>query len=109
MTWKKLVIPLAIAPRRRAVATALIYGLSLAVRFTSAAGEETEIPAPAVQGFNPMTSIMINDGGQLLYRNWPAKPAQPIALNRGWPLGPRSCRTACESHVPISAMPSCPP
>ena len=83
MTWKKFVIPL--APRRRAVATAFIYGLSLAVRFTSAAGEEAEIPAPAAQGFNPMTSIMINDGAQLF-----RKPALPIALNRGWPLEPRS-------------------
>jgi hypothetical protein len=109
MAWKNVVSPLAIAPRRRVVATALMYGLSLAVRFTSAAGEETEIPAPAAQSAHALTSIMINDGDQLLYRNWPAKPALPIALNRGWPLGPRSCRTACESHVPVSVMPSCPP
>ncbi|MEH2627983.1 hypothetical protein V1292_006038 [Bradyrhizobium sp. AZCC 1719] len=109
MTWKKFVIPLAIAPRRRAVATALIYGLSLAVRFTSAAGEETEVPAPAARSANPMASFMINDGAQLLHRNWPPKPVLPIGLNRGWPLGPRSCHAACESRVPISAMPSCPP
>ena len=41
MAWKNLSAP-AIASRRRAVATALVYGLSLTVRFTSAAGEEAE-------------------------------------------------------------------
>jgi hypothetical protein len=108
MAWKNFVSPLAIAPRRRAVATALIYGLSLAVRFTSAAGEETEAPAPATRGVNAMTSIMINDGAQL-FRNWPARPALPIALGRAWPAGLRGCQTACDSHAPISVAPSCPP
>jgi hypothetical protein len=95
---------LAIAPRRKVVATALVYGLSLAVRFTSAAGEETEIPPQAVQGANPVTSIMINDGAQL-FKDWPLKPAQPIAFHRGWSLGSRACRAARESPT---AMPSCP-
>jgi hypothetical protein len=44
MAWMNVVNPFAIAPRRRVVATALMYGLSLSVRFTSAAGEETEVP-----------------------------------------------------------------
>ena len=108
MAWKNFVGPLAIAPRRRAVATALIYGLSLAVRFTSAAGEETEAPAPAVRGANAMTSIMINDGAQL-FRNWPARPALPIALGRSWASGPKGCQTACDGRAPISVVPSCPP
>ena len=43
MAWKHYVALPAIAPRRRLVATALVYGLSLAVRFTSATGEEMEI------------------------------------------------------------------
>src|SRR5207248_10079853 len=42
MIWKN---PLAITSRRRVVASAVIYGLSLAVRFTSATGEEVEVPA----------------------------------------------------------------
>jgi hypothetical protein len=97
MAWN-LVSSLAIAQRRRAVATALVYGLSLAVRFTSATGEETEIPPQAVQRSNLMTFIMINDGGQLFYKNW------PIAFQRGWSLGSRGCGAACKSPM---AMRSC--
>ena len=58
MIWKNFVTPLAITSRRRVVASALIYGLSLAVRFTSAAGEEVEIPAQTPQRAHPMISIM---------------------------------------------------
>jgi hypothetical protein len=54
MAWKNFVSHLAIASRKRVVATALVYGLSLSVRFTSAAGEQTEIPPEA---------IVTNDGG----------------------------------------------
>ena len=79
MIWKSIVRARASAPRRRMVATALVYGLSLAVRFTSAAGEETEVPPPAAQGIYPMTSITINDGGRTFYRDWP-RPAQPAFL-----------------------------
>jgi hypothetical protein len=79
MIWKSIVRARAIAPRRRMVATALVYGLSMAVRFTSAAGEETEVPPPAAQGIYPMTSITINDGGRTFYRDWP-RPAQPAFL-----------------------------
>ena len=53
MIWKNFVSRLAIAPRRRVVATALMYGLSLTVRFTSATGEEVEVPAQAAQSANP--------------------------------------------------------
>jgi hypothetical protein len=93
MDWKHL----AIAPRRRAVGTALVYGLSLTVRFTSPTGEEA--PVQAAQGANPMTSIMVNNGS-------PSKPVLPIAL-RGWPLGPRSCRAACESPALMLSLPNC--
>jgi hypothetical protein len=98
MAWN-FVSSLAIAPRRRVVATALVYGLSLAVRFTSATGEETEIPPQAVQRSNPMTSIMINDGGQLFYKDW------PIAFQRGWSLGSRGCGAACDNPVSCSSPP----
>jgi hypothetical protein len=93
MDWKHL----AIAPRRRAVATALIYGLSLTVRFTSPTGEETA--AQANPGAKPMTSVMINNG-------LPAKPVLPIAF-RGSPLGPRSCRAACEGPALMLSLPNC--
>ena len=99
MTWKDF----AIARRRRTVATALVYGLSLTVRFTSTTGEEA--PAQATQGATPMTSIMLNDG---FHNSLPAKPALPIAFQRGWPLGPRICRAACEGSVPTSLMLTCP-
>jgi hypothetical protein len=103
MAWKNLIGPHAITSRRRAVASALMYGLSLTVRFTSPTGEEAEHPAQAAQGFHPISSIMINDGGQL-FRNWP-KPAHPIVFQPGWPLHSRSCRAACERAMPMLDCP----
>src|ERR1700754_3885000 len=48
MISRTFVNRLAITPRRSGLATAVVYGLSLSVRFTSAAGEEVEIPPPSV-------------------------------------------------------------
>jgi hypothetical protein len=93
MDWKHL----AIAPRRKVIATALMYGLSLTVRFTSPTAEEA--PAQAAQSAIPATSILIDQG-------WLRKPAIPVAL-RGWPLGPRSCRAACEGPALLSSLPNC--
>ncbi|MBR0822530.1 hypothetical protein [Bradyrhizobium liaoningense] len=93
MDWKRL----AIAPRRKAVSTALIYGLSLTVRFTSPTAEEAT--PQAAQNANASTSILID-------RSWPNKPTLPIAL-RGWPLGPRSCRAGCEGPALLSSLPNC--
>jgi hypothetical protein len=45
MTWTNF----AIAPRRRLIATALMYGLTLTVRLTSAAGEEGSVHVQAAQ------------------------------------------------------------
>ncbi|MBR0693964.1 hypothetical protein [Bradyrhizobium lablabi] len=101
MNWRKLGSSLAIARRRRVVATALLYGLSLTVRFTSAAGEEIEAPAPAARGANPMMSIMINDGAQILHKDWLTS-----AFHRGW-LGSRGCRAECEGAVPMPFTPGC--
>ena len=70
MAWKNFVGPNAITSRRRVVASALMYGLSLTVRFTSPTGEEAENPAQATQGNNPMSSIVINDGAQI-FKSWP--------------------------------------
>ena len=99
MAWKDF----AIARRQRAVATALVYGLSLTVRFTSTTGEEAS--AQATQSANPMNSIMLNNA---FYNGSPPKPALPIGFQRGWPLGPRICRAACEGSMPTSLMLTCP-
>jgi hypothetical protein len=95
MTSKTFVSYLAIAPRRRLVATAIVYGLSLAVRFTSATGEEVEIPPQSVQRTNPAMFIMARDGAELPYAGWSPNAARPIFFRRGWSL-------------PASSMPSCP-
>jgi hypothetical protein len=78
MTSNRFVGLFAIAPRRRIVATAIVYGLSLAVRFTSATGEEVEIPPQSMQRTNPATSIMTKDGAQLPFASWSPDAAQPI-------------------------------
>jgi len=93
MNWKQI----AILPRRKGVATALVYGLSLTVRFVSPTGEEAA--AQAMQGANATTSIMINGGS-------PRIPVVPAAL-RDWPLGPRNCRAACEGPALLSSLPNC--
>jgi len=84
MIWKTFVSRLAIASRRRGLAAAAIYGLSLAVRFTSAAGEEVEIPPPSVQRAHPLISIMTRDSASLPYQDWGRSLAQPIVLRQGW-------------------------
>ena len=86
MIWKNFVSLIAITSRRRAVATAIVYGLSLAVRFTSATGEEMEIPAQSVQRTNPVMSILTKDGVQLPYADWGPNAAQPIFFRHRWPL-----------------------
>ena len=49
---------LAIAPRRKAVSTALMYGLSLTVRFTSPTADEA--PPQIAQDAKVSTSILID-------------------------------------------------
>jgi hypothetical protein len=105
MAWKNFIGPHAITSRRRVVASALMYGLSLTVRFTSPTGEETEYPAQAALSTSPMLSIMIKDGVPIS-RDWPLNPAHSIVFQRGWPLSSRSCRAACERPMP---MLDCPP
>jgi hypothetical protein len=107
MIWKNFVNRLAITSRRKGVATALVYGLSLAVRFTSATGEEVEIPAPSVQRTSALISIMTKVGPRLPYQDWGTNAAQPIVLRHGWPLSSRGCRSACELTMPVSSEPGC--
>ena len=85
MTPKTFINLLAIVPRRRVLASTIVYGLSLAVRFTSATGEEVEIPAQSVQRTNPAISIMTNDRAQLPYADWGPNAAQPIFFRHRWP------------------------
>jgi hypothetical protein len=108
MAWKNLIGPYAVTSRRRVVASALMYGLSLTVRITSPTGEETENPAQAAQTASPMLSIMIKDGVPIP-GDWHPKPAHSIVFQRGLPLSSRSCRTACERPMPIPLMLDCAP
>ena len=85
MTKKNFVTLTAVAPRRRFIGIALVYGLSLSVRFTSTTGEQVEIPTQA------MVSIMTRFDAPIVHDSVPLKLAQPIALQPGWPLGFQSC------------------
>ena len=87
MIWKTFVSRLAITSRRRGLATAALYGLSLAVRFTSAAGEEVEIPPQSAQRAQPLISIMTSDSSRLPYEDWGRKSMQPVVFRQGWPPG----------------------
>lgn len=91
MIRKNLVRRLAIASSRKGLAASVVYGLSLAVRFTSAAGEEVEIPPPSAQRAHPLISIMSTDGSRLPYQDWGRKSAQPIVFRQGWPPGSPGC------------------
>jgi hypothetical protein len=83
MIGKSFVIRLATGWSRRGLMTAIVYGLSLSVRFTSATGEEVEIPLSAERA-HPLISIMIRDGSRLPYQDWSPKFVQPIFLRHGW-------------------------
>jgi hypothetical protein len=85
MTWKSFISRQAITTRRRSLATATLYGLSLAVRFTSATGEEVEIPAHSVHSTRPLASVMTTDGSGLPYQDWGLKIAQPVVFRHGRP------------------------
>jgi len=85
MIGRNFVRRLAIAPPRRGLVTAVIYGLSLAVRFTSAAGEEVAIAPQSAQRTHPLISIMTTDSPRSPYQAWGL--VQPIVFRQGWPLG----------------------
>ncbi|RXH02794.1 hypothetical protein [Bradyrhizobium vignae] len=94
MIRNTLVNQLAITSRRRGLATAVLYGLSLAVRFTSATGEEVEIPVQSLQRTYPAISITTRDRPSLPYQDWVLGSAQPVVLRQGWSLKtPMSARS----------------
>jgi non-heme chloroperoxidase len=72
--------------RRKLLATAPVYALSMTARSSSAAGEETTIPTYFQQKADPMNSVATNDGVQIFYKDWGPKTAQPIVFHHGWPL-----------------------
>lgn len=102
MALKDFGSSLVLSQRRRVVASAIVYGLSLTVRFTSSAGEET--PAQAVQGGDPMTSIMINDRGQ---RDWLPGFVRPVVFRRGAASVSGGCNAACEVPMRMPFASNC--
>jgi hypothetical protein len=99
MIWKNFVSSLAIAARRRLVATAIVYGLSLAVHYTLATGKEVEI--------SPQATVA-DDASQIHYRDSNSIDAQPVILRNGWSMSSVGCRTACKLSLPVSSRLSCP-
>ena len=99
MAWKHCVALPAIVPRRRVIATALLYGLSLSVRFTSATGEEIEIPTLATM------LIVTRDGAPVLRDGWPLRASEPITLQLARSMASRGCHASCER--PTILTPDC--
>ena len=87
MIGKNIAGRLAITSKRRGLATAVVYGLSLAVCFTSATGEELEVPPQSAQRAYPLISIMNRDGSRLPYEDWGHKSVQSVVFRQGWPPG----------------------
>ena len=77
MVWKNFVSALQSYRDGELLATAIVYGLSLAVRFTSATGEEMEIPAQSVQRTHPVMSIMTEVAPSSRTPDWARSAAQP--------------------------------
>ena len=95
MTWKHFINERMIASRRRGFATATLYGLSLAIRFTSATGEEVEIPAHDLYSAHKLVSIMRRDGSGLPYQDWGPQADQSVVFRQGRP--PSSSLSRCVS------------
>ncbi|MGX1165607.1 hypothetical protein [Bradyrhizobium sp. NC92] len=90
MIWKDVVQRLATTSSRKGLATAIVYGLSLTVRFTSAAGDEADI-----QRAHPALSVVTGDGPRLLHQDWGRKPPS-IVFRQGWPRSSQS--SSCPFH-----------
>ncbi|TPQ34251.1 hypothetical protein C2U70_17480 [Bradyrhizobium guangdongense] len=68
--------------RRRWLATAVVYGLSLSVRFTSATGEEVDIPPQYAQRTHSLVSIISRESSRLPYQDWDLRSVQPIVFRQ---------------------------
>ncbi|NEU98647.1 hypothetical protein [Bradyrhizobium uaiense] len=97
MTPKHVVSVRAFARRRRIVASAIAYGLSLAVRFTPATGEEVKIQPQFLQRAHPAISNLTDNGTALasaevgrsnaaessfFHHLWPPR----VSSRSGWPF-----------------------
>lgn len=96
MIGKGFVYRLATTSSRKGLATAVVYGLTLTVRFTSAAGEEADIPPQSVQHAHPVISVVTGDSSRLPYQDWGRKPAPSIVFRQGWPQSAQP--TGCSLH-----------
>ena len=84
---------------------AAVAALSLGLAGTaSATSPEAEIAPQAARGSYPLTSVIINDGGRVITRDW-AGPARPIAM-RGTPTF-KGCRTTCDGSTPAPLAAGC--
>ncbi|MET4279778.1 non-heme chloroperoxidase [Bradyrhizobium sp. F1.2.2] len=86
MTWNSSISRLADLSRRKLLATTLLYAASMTVRSSAAAGTETGMLSHTGNATDPTSFIATSDGGQIFYRDWGAKSAQPIVFHHGWPL-----------------------
>jgi hypothetical protein len=108
MIWKTFVSQIVIRSRKKAIATALVYGLSLAVRYTSATGEVIEVQPQSSQNTNGAFFSVINDAFRFPYRDWRASTAQPIVFRHGsGPLSSGGCHPECDLSLPAPSKPSC--
>ncbi|WP_448041958.1 hypothetical protein [Bradyrhizobium liaoningense] len=85
MIGKDFVHRLAITSSRKGLATAVVYGLTLTVRFTSATGEESDIPPQSALRALPVISVITGDSSRLPYQDWGRKSAPSIVFRQGWP------------------------
>jgi hypothetical protein len=84
MAWKNFVSRPAIASRSRAIATTFMYALSVTVRFTTATGNETKIPAQSAHRTNPLIFIMTGDGLPISCKDQGPKSAQSTVFPGGF-------------------------
>ena len=86
MTWNNSVSRRVNTSRRKVLATALMYAISVSLRSTSVAGKETKVSTLGAQRTDPMTYVTTKDAAQIFYKDWGPKTAQPIVFHHGWPL-----------------------
>ncbi|QOZ08334.1 hypothetical protein [Bradyrhizobium sp. CCBAU 51765] len=85
MIGKDFVHRLAITSSRKGLATAVVYGLTLTVRFTSATGDD--IPPQSAQRAHPVISVISGDSFRLPYQDWSRKSARSIVFRQDGPTG----------------------
>jgi len=108
MDWKIFNGPFAKMSRRRIIASAIIYGLTLTIRLTSPAGEAPKNAVPPAQSANlPLYSL--TSEASLTFRDRPFSFAQPIAFHRDQILASRSRRMECERATPLTSLLDCSP